>query len=181
MFRFLKFLFQFRRNFKEMLQRNLEYLSMAPAELAALPDAELFDAVYARTMAKVETYTDIAAGVNVLNGAEKAFYIAASFDMEVNNGGLCQFFVNSGREIAPQLADALSEIGAVRHRELFESFVEANAINIHDLSSFEVEDVHQYEAQAKRYPFADFDNAFSALPPVQELLMPYIREHISDF
>lgn len=181
MFRFIKLLFELRRSIKELKQRDQAYQSMAPDELMTLPDVELFNAVFARTIAKVNKYTDTVAGVNALHGAEKAFYVASYFEMEVNNGGLCQFFVNSSREVAPQLADALSEIGAVRHRELFESFVEKNAINIHDLSSFVIDSIDEYGTQAKRYPFDDFDNAFYSLPPIQELLVPYIREHISEF
>lgn len=181
MFRFITLLFGIKRSVKDLKKRNKEYLSMMLTELKSLSDAELFDAAFARTTAKVDKYEDIVAGVNSLTGAERTFYVASYYEMEVNNGGLCQFFVNSSRKVAPQLADSLSEIGAVRHKELFESFIEANAINIHDLSSFVIKNVREYEAQAKRYPFDDFDNAFYDLPPIQERLVPYIREHISDF
>ncbi len=37
--------------------------------------------------------------------------------MEVNNGGLCQFFVNSSREFAPDLSAALDAIGALEHKK----------------------------------------------------------------
>jgi prepilin signal peptidase PulO-like enzyme (type II secretory pathway) len=39
-------------------------------------------------------------------------YSLYMFEMEVNNGGLCQFFVNSSRECAPFISEALEAIGA---------------------------------------------------------------------
>lgn len=181
MFQFIKSLFGLKRAVKDFEKRNQEYLSMTTSELKELPEEELFDAALARTEAKVDKYEDIIDGVNSLTGAERTFYVTSYYEMEVNNGGLCQFFINSSREIAPELVDRLSEIGAVEHKALFESFINENAIDVNDLSSFVIDDVDEFETQAERYPFDDFDNAFFDLAPIQELLVPYLKEHISEF
>lgn len=184
MFGFFKSLFKKKSlayAIKDFEKRNKQYLSMPISELEALTDYELFTAALARTEVKVNEYEDIIAGVNSLHGAQKPFYITAYYEMEVNNGGLCQFFANSSREIAPQLIDCLNELGATEHKQLFESFVTNNAINVNDLSSFIIDDVNEFESQTERYPFDEFDNAFYELSPIQDLLVPYIREHISEF
>ncbi len=166
---------------KEIEKRNNDYISMTSAELEALTDEDLFDAAWARTCAKVYNYENLLDGINSLTGAEKTFYIAEYYEMEVNNGGLCQFFVNSSREVAPYLDECLSETGAEEHKALFNSFITENKINIYDLSSFIIDDTAEYEYQTERYPFDDFDNAFYELTPIQEYLIPYIRNHISEF
>ena len=101
--------------------------------------------------------------------------------MEVNNGGLCRFFVNPSAEIAPYVSKYLGVIGANEHKELYDSFISDNGIDVSDLSSFIIDDVTEFKAQTERYPFNDFDNAFYELKPIQDHLIPYIREHISKF
>ena len=63
----------------------------------------------------------------------------------------------------------------------FDSFVSDNGIDVSDLSSFMIDDSAEFEAQTKRYPFDDFDNAFYKLEPIQDRLIPYIKDHISEF
>lgn len=181
MFDYLRAIFGFKRAVKDFEKRRKAYLVMPAAELEALPENELFDAALGRTEEKVDRYEDTLAGVGSLPDAAKTFYIASCYEMEVNNGGLCQFFVNSSREIAPLLPDALSAIGADGHRELLETFVTQNAIDLNDLSSFISDTTEEYDTQTKRYPFEDFDLAFEQLPPIRELLIPYVRKYLSEF
>ena len=51
-------------------------------------------------------------------GAKKIYYIVNYFDMEVQNGGLCQFFVNSSRDVAPYIIECLKIIGADSYKNL---------------------------------------------------------------
>lgn len=150
-------------------------------DLSFLSDDELFDAVLEKTEAKVDQFSDYVEGVRALSHAEQVFYVTSLYEMEVNNGGLCQFFVNSSREFAPLLAGFLDEIGAGEHKALFETFIKENDIDVSDLSSFIIDDMDEFEAQAGRYPFDDFDDAFYALEPIEALILPYIRAHISEF
>lgn len=181
MFKTIKMIVEYSRAKKEDDKRRRQYLRMSQEELKALPDDALFDALTARTEAKLIKIGDPFDGVNSLSDAEKVFYIASYYEMEVNNGGLCQFFVNSSRKLAPQLLGCLREIGADEHAKLFETFVADNGIDVNELSSFAVSSYEEYEERCSSYPFDDFDNKFYELTAITDLLIPYVREHISEF
>lgn len=166
---------------KESVARQAHYLKMPAAELAALSDAELIEACFIRTDEKVEQYEMPIDGVNVLSEPERVFYTAWTYEMEVNNGGLCQFFVNSSRALAPLLSDCLGVLNATDHQRLFDAFILDNGIDVNDLSFFIIEDAGEFETQTQRYPFDDFDSAFYALKPVSDFLAPYLRAHLAAF
>lgn len=117
-------------------------------------------------------------------GAKRIFYIVNYFDMEIQNGGLCQFFVNSSRLVAPYILECLIKINAVSYKELLETFIADNHISLDDLDSFIIDDVSQFEVQMSRYPFDEFDDSYYELyekEPLENLLMNYARQHIDDF
>ena len=178
---FFKRFFALFRSVKESKKNQKRYLATSSDELKSLSDDELFSAVLDRTESKVDKYENIIDGVKSLSGAQRIFYVSSYYEMEVMNGGLCQFFVNSSREVAPELSECLDAIGAYEHKKLFDSFIKDNNIDVHDLSSFIINDVSEFEAQNNRYPFDEFDNAFFELKPIQDQLIPYIKEHLSEF
>lgn len=161
------------------------YMSISSNDLVSLSNEELFSAVLKRVESNSGNYQHIIDFVNSLSGADRVFYLTSYYEVEVLNGGLCQFFVNSSREIAPELAQCLAAIGAEDHKNLFESFVRDNTIDVCDLSSFIIndgdDDIRGFKIQRNRYPFDEFDNAFFELRPIQDYLADYIRAHISEF
>ena len=94
---------------------------------------------------------------------------------------LCQFFVNSSRAVAPFISDYLGLIGAKEHKALFDGFLAKTGIDLTDLSSFAIRRIRDFEKQAKRYPFDEYDDKFYTLPSLQEPLTAYIREHLNEF
>lgn len=119
-----------------------------------------------------------------LNAGERAFYVVSMFNMEVQNGGLCQFFVNSTRELAPEVAQALRAIGADIYAELYESFCAKNGIDWSDLDSFVIDDVAEFEARRECAPFDDFDDAFYVryeTDSLEDRLERYARAHREQF
>mgnify|MGYP003297115743 CR=1 FL=1 len=108
-------------------------------------------------------------------------YALNLLELEVNNGGLCQFFVNSSRLAASWVSDGLAAIGATEHKELFDGFINKYKINVNDLASFSIRRARDFEKQAKRYPFDEYDDSFYALPSLREPLTAYIRQHIDEF
>ncbi|MBR1811258.1 MAG: DUF4375 domain-containing protein [Clostridia bacterium] len=166
---------------KEEKKRQLRYIQMSAEDFAQLPENELFDAAYARTNAKLDRFENVRDGVRTLSKPQKVFFAASYYEMEVSNGGLCQFFVNSSRCIAPVLSECLQEIGADEHKALFDAFVSDNQIDVRDFSSFEIDDLSAFTAQTERYPFDEFDEAFYALPPLTDYLTAYVQKHISAF
>lgn len=115
----------------------------------------------------------------------RVVYTVFWYQIEVNNGGLCQYFANHSAVTAPYLEQALYEVGAKKHLDLFHRFVTENGIDVRDLSSFKLERVEDFEEQEKRYPFDQFDDAFYALEEEKERLSDalacYIRQHLTDF
>ena len=178
--KFLRF-FRVLKMDKEIIKEQKRCLKMSTEELKSLDDDELFTTVLNRLEYKVDKYGDMIAGIRSLTGVKRVFYVASYYETEVNNGGLCQFFVNSSREFAPELSACLGAIGAEDHKKLFDTFIADNKINVNDLSSFIINDTDEFKAQEKRYPFDEFDDAFFALKTIEEYLIDYIKEHISEF
>lgn len=182
----IKFWFMLRKmrknnGFAEVLRQYEESVKKALAytidELEQLPDQELYEAVRARAehKAELEDY-----GVSSLTEAQLVVYITSYYEMEVCNGGLCQFFVNSSRRFAPYLSQCLEVLGAEEHKKLFDDFVCANNIDLNDLSSFDIEKVEEFAEQNERYPFDEFDSAFYDLPSISECSYTYVKEHLEE-
>lgn len=181
LFSFMKQAIALKKAFKEQAQREATYIQMSTAELSKLSDAELFNAVQVRTENIVSSKGDLLEGFHSLNEDQRIFYAVNYMEMEVNNGGLCQFFVNSSRMVAPIVSAYMGMIGATEHKELYDTFIRKHQINTSDLSSFDCETVEDFQLQCERYPFDEFDNAFYKLEPLQTYLTVFIKEHIEQF
>ncbi len=114
-----------------------------------------------------------------LNAEKKVVFCLEKFEAEVNNGGLCQFFVNSSSVCAPYISQSLESIGALNIKELFDSFVSENGINVNDLSSFKVSSIDEYNLQTQKYDYDSFDDKFYEDMEFHNLFIKYIRENIN--
>ena len=150
-------------------------------KLLELPDDQLFEAVYFYNLDLVESYPDEVNALSQISPERRVAYILSIFDMELQNGGMCQFFVNSSRFLAPYIDECLQAVGAEEHRKLFVKFVADNQIDLYNLDSFRISRVEEYTAQAKRYDFDAFDNSFFELSPLQDFIVAYIKANISEF
>lgn len=165
---------------KAEAERTARYLAMNTEELSALSDEELFSAVISRTASTLDQLDDYERGLDSMNESQRVFLSVNWFDSEVNNGGLCQYFVNSSRITAPFLSDYLGKIGADEHKKLYDRFIKNNAIDLRDLSAFDIDDLSEFEEKNKLYPFDEFDDAFYELEPLDSFLKKYAREHIEE-
>ena len=181
----IKAFFALRKNLAKELEaireREARYPIMSTDELAALDDEELFEAVNVRTENKVDSFEELTEGFHSLNDSQKVFYALNWLEMEVNNGGLCQFFVNSSRVAAPFVSEYMGVVGADAHKKLFDEFIQKNNINVTELSFFDIEKIEEFEEKAESYPFDDYDEAYYEMEPLQTYLQKYIREHVVDF
>ena len=116
--------------------------------------------------------------ISQLDDNEKVFFVLYIFNLEIQNGGLCQFFVNSSRAYATLISQYLEIIGALEHKKLYDDFVEENNINLEDLSFFDMDDLSEYEEKANSYPFDRFDDAFCGLTDIEELLEEFMNEKL---
>ena len=92
-------------------------------ELKKLSDDALFETVYLQTLDVVDSFPDEETAFSKISIEQKTVYILSIYDMEIQNGGLCQFFVNSSRSLAPYIEDNLNKIGATEHKKLFTEFI----------------------------------------------------------
>lgn len=169
--------------FQELFKNAKDPFALNPEQLGELSDEELLEALWDRVLAEEEEM-EMEEFLTSCGKAKRVFYVIYYFDMEVQNGGLCQYFVNSSRETAPYVSDCLKTIGAEEFDRLLGRFVEANRIDLRDLHSFAVRSVKEFEAQTKRYPFDDFDDAYYALyekKPLDKQLVQYVRLHLEEF
>ena len=171
------------KQIKEEKNKQKHYLVMSQEEMCELNDEELSEVLNLR-VTFYETYLDVGGILDSFEGAKRVYYIINSFDREIQNGGLCQFFVNSSRDVAPHLMEALKEIKADKYIEILEKFLKDNEIDLNDLSSFAIRRISEYEQQLARYPFDDFDDAYYDLyeeEALDELLFAYAKLHLEDF
>ncbi|MBP3323059.1 MAG: DUF4375 domain-containing protein [Clostridia bacterium] len=181
LFNFDKGKSDFKKILEEQAKREAAYIKMSAAELAELSDDELFNAAWVRTDKIASLKENMIEGFNSLSEAQRIFYAVYLLEMEVNNGGLCQFFVNSSRMVAPIVSECMGIIGASEHKNLFNTFINKYQIDLCDLASFNCETAEAYASQYERYPFEEYDNAFYTLEPLQGYLTSFVKNHTDKF
>lgn len=159
-------------NMKNM-KKAKKIRAMSKEELLALTDKEFFDAI--ECVCEDAVFDINAPGINE---EQKLVYSLNRFEAEVNNGGLCQFFVNSSSECAPYISKALELIGANETKTAFDKFIFDNKINVNDLSSFNISEIDEYEYQTQRYDFDSFDNIFYKDENFHQQIIDYARKNI---
>ena len=165
----------------EIIGEQSENRNLHGAALLTLDDDELFDAVYYQNLEIAGEDEDTSAQLERFTGARRVVFILSLYDAEVQNGGLCQFFVNSSRAAAPCVCKALKSVGASEHLKLFEEFIAENNIDVCDLESFKVQSHRGYVKQTKRFDFDAFDDKYYDLPALQESVVEYIKNNINEF
>lgn len=123
-----------------------------------------------------EAYFGLGDDFEAFNDAQRVVYTVAEFDMEVQCGGLCQFFYNDCEE-APYVSQSLAEIGAAEYQRLYDDFIADNDIDISRLDEIEYEDMYDM------YSFDDFDDDYYELygrQPLETMLAAYIRAYIDE-
>ncbi len=119
------------------------------------------------------------------------FLITASiFDMEMQNGGLCQFLVNGGKFHGPMLKDALTAFGAEEHSRVIEDYCKVQKIDLGNLQIILPNDRDPYGLAAlfsqlyDQYPFREVDERYFEIDrrnPLESILGKNIRNNLSLF
>ena len=140
-------------------------------DILAMEDNDMYDAMITRFMD---------AEPNTLNQKQLTVAALITFDAEMMNGGLCQFFVNDYSGYAQYVSDALEEVGAVEMQKHYSSFVTQNEIDISQMDSFRIGSVQDYVKQFESYPYEEFDNTFSEIyqkENLADLLLSFVRRY----
>ena len=154
-------------NIKNM-KKAKKIREMGKENLLALEDEDFYEAMIC--LCDDAVYDIKAAG---LTKEQILAYSLYMFEMEVNNGGLCQFFVNSSSDCAPFISEALEAIGATELRNSFEQFV--NDVD-EKIASVDVsKQLKEYEAQTKRFDFDSFDERFYDNEDFHQQVIDYFR------
>ncbi len=165
----------------EIMEKQEANKALRGEALLTLSDDDLFETVHLQNIDIAEESEDDEKELEQFTGARRTVYVLGLFDSEIQNGGLCQFFVNSSRAVAPYVSEELKRVGAIEHLNLFEEFVKENNINLSDLESFKVFSIRGFKRQTKRFDFDSFDDKYYELPPLQDKLVAFIKEHITEF
>ena len=117
--------------------------------------------------------------VSSMSPERQAAYTAACLELEVMNGGLCQFFANCP-DCVPYVPEALEASGAVEHKALYEQILSDTGIDPLD-PVFQTEDMDAFSRLYELWPWEDFDDAYLSLTPIPELLEAYVQSNPDAF
>lgn len=142
---------------------------MTREEIMSMDAGDLFAAAGEMLEAKFEKD-------NELTGPQIAVYTLWLFDMEVQNGGLSQFFQNSSGEFAPFVSSSLLVVDAVEYEALLAHFLDETDIDLETLEGCGDE--------THNAAYGEFDDRYYALyetQPLDEMAAAYIRAHAEAF
>ncbi len=95
--------------------------------------------------------------------AMQALHVVLIFDMEIQNGGVAQFFWNDGSAYAALVPEMLREMGLDDVAALYESFIVENYIQMEEIDSYRERFPDMGEEFYSLHPFDEFDEAYMKL------------------
>lgn len=111
-------------------------------------------------------------------------FIASVLDMEIQNGGLCQFFVNYGPAYAKRAEESLRAVGFEKIADAYKRFVAEQGIDLTALHEFRAETAEQFSALYGLYPYDAFDDEYMKLRRTlefEERILEYANTHPEAF
>ena len=168
------------RRMAEENERIACYTAMSAEELRELDDAGLIDAATARINGIIREKNELMRAILELKPEQQVFYFVQNYVSQLESGGLWQYFADSSRRNVPYLPCALEKIGAAEHLALFQSFTEANHIDLNDPINFSTFDMRKFEENGSTV-FSVYDREYRRLPPLSDFLAAYIRHNIDAF
>ncbi|HBF15679.1 MAG TPA: hypothetical protein DDW30_08415 [Clostridiales bacterium] len=189
---FFKKLFSARRAVTRAMEEQEARLSalaaLPPEELARQEDATLCEVLSFQNDKAVTVQfgpphkrrQSLADCYNALPEASRVYALVDLFALYMETDGLCGVLTSDLRPYAWELPSLLRTVGAAPHADLLASFYTDNGIDPREVDSFLLRNdlEHDYAAQEARYPYAAFNRAFSALPPLLPLLAAYARSRV---
>lgn len=163
-----------------------ECYNMSSEEMLSLSDSRLADVIGMRIEQEEELFyeneqNEGRAFMSVLTEAQYIFAAVSAFAMEINGGGLSQFFTGGNYRFAPFVSEGLKEIGAVEIKKLFDDAMEKRGIDVEAVIDGARADEEAYLEMIRQYDFEDFDEAVSRSKEkesLEKLLIEYSRKNI---
>jgi len=116
-------------------------------------------------------------GNDDLTDEERIILAVEALEREVNNGGYAQFFVNSSKEFAPIIVDALNRIGCVETAALTQEAIDALGI-VGSLSVEAIDRVmdEQSDQRDQKLEVCD-DKYYSVVGDLSKPLLGFIKRN----
>jgi hypothetical protein len=113
-------------------------------------------------------------GADKLTAEERVILAVEALEREVNNGGYGQFFVNSSREYAPIIVEALRRIGCLKTAEITEKAVKI--VQLNPITDEEIEDGTWEENEERLDALGECDSLYFERPEnIEESLFAFIK------
>ncbi len=154
------------------------YVGMSSEELLELYNNERVFAVIMRIENIIDKCGDMNEALEQLNDTQRTVYAVYSYEAEVTNGGIMQFFTNSSRAVIPYVSKGLQEIGAAEHKKIFDILISRYEIDTEALATAEGDELDELLEEYGRYPLENFDASYLTIEPMQENIEEYVKANI---
>ena len=150
--------------------------------LAALDEDGLYTALSSWFFHQEKRKTDEAFWKE-MNENARIVYTAQRFEIEVNNGGIQQYFENNSGKTAPFLSTALNVLHAEQYLKLWKVFLEQtgmDSVTLSNIASGKAQD--RLDAMSEEV-LEEFDESFNKLESEETLekrIIEYARGHIEE-
>ena len=111
--------------------------------------------------------------------AGRALFVVLMFDMEIQNGGLAQFFWNCGASYARLLPDALRTTGLADVADLYDGFLRDHALTPDIIASFRERDP-EWGDYYEWYDYNAFDDPYMKIwkeTDINQRFIDYSAQH----
>lgn len=136
-----------------------------------------YEKKYAELMDKCYNPDILDDDISLLNEWERIFYVLYTYDMEIQNGGICQFFINSSRMYTSLISQYLQKVNAIEHQKLFDNLLSNIDIRIEDFTALKSSSAEVLKRVSEKYNFDEFDEQYMQLDPIESYLRNLIKEH----
>ena len=114
--------------------------------------------------------------------AQRALLVVLMLDMEIRNGGIAQYFWNTGPDYARLTPQSLRTAGFGDVADLYERFVSENGITPEEIGSYRERfpDDGDWAAFCALHPFDSFDDAYMEIwhkTDFNQRLIDYAAQH----
>lgn len=117
-------------------------------------------------------------GENKLTAEERVILAIEALEREVNNGGYGQFFVNSSREYAPIIVDALRRIGCPKTAEITQKALQI--VQKIPMTNDEIENGTWEEHEERQEALGECDTLYFERPEnIEESLFAFIKANLA--
>lgn len=115
-------------------------------------------------------------GEQALGAEERVIVAVEALEREVNNGGYHQFFVNSSREYAAEIVQALQSIGCPRTAEITQRAIDA--LGVEDLTDEAIEESIASDDDERDDKLSECDDSYyGAGEDIAAQLFAFIATH----